>query len=222
LSRPSHTVENYLKCIFSLGQGKDERIPTNAIAEKLGTTAASVTDMIKKLSANGYVHYERYHGVTLTRTGRQIAVALIRRHRLWETFLVDKLGFQWDEVHDLAEELEHINNDLLSERLDAFLGNPTVDPHGDPIPDKDGNIQYHEDVSLDQLEAGQQGIIVGVTDHSTDFLQYLEKNGLVIRAVVKVMQVEAYDQSKRLELDKGKQLNVSHKVAANLLVRKMR
>ena len=121
------------------------------------------------------MHYERYHGVTLTRTGRQIANGLIRRHRLWETFLVDKLGFQWDEVHDLAEELEHINNDLLSERLDAFLGNPTVDPHGDPIPDKDGNIQYHEDVSLDQLEAGQQGIIVGVTDHSTDFLQYLEK-----------------------------------------------
>ncbi|KRP11649.1 MAG: iron-dependent repressor, partial [Sphingobacteriales bacterium BACL12 MAG-120813-bin55] len=165
----SHTEENYIKCIFSLSETKDGNISTNAIADRLGTTAASVTDMIKRLAGKSIVHYEKYYGVSLTEAGQQVAVNLIRRHRLWETFLVDKLGFHWDEVHDMAEELEHVASDLLTERLDAFLGKPRFDPHGDPIPDSKGNISYHEDVTLDKVDAGKKGIIVGVTDHTPAF-----------------------------------------------------
>lgn len=222
MSGLSHTEENYLKCIFSLSEGSEDNITTNAISEKLGTTAASVTDMIKKLSQKEFIHYEKYYGVRLTDTGRKIAVQLIRRHRLWETFLVEKLGFQWDEVHDMAEELEHIQSDLLTDRLDVFLDCPRFDPHGDPIPDKTGNIAYHEDVTLDSMPVGQKGIIVGVVDHTAEFLQYLEKNRLVINASISILQAEDYDKSKNLLVNGTYNIVVSQKVATNLLVRKLR
>lgn len=221
MSGLSHTEENYLKCIFSLSEGSEDNITTNAISEKLGTTAASVTDMIKKLSQKEFIHYEKYYGVRLTDTGRKIAVQLIRRHRLWETFLVEKLGFQWDEVHDMAEELEHIQSDLLTDRLDVFLCHPGFDPHGDPIPDKNGHIQYHEDVSLYQLQPGQKGIVVGVVDHTPEFLQYLEKINLILQATVEVLALEEYDQSRLVQINKSKNISLSEKVAQNLLVRKV-
>ena len=215
----SHTEENYIKCIFSLSETKDGNISTNAIADRLGTTAASVTDMIKRLAGKSIVHYEKYYGVSLTEAGQQVAVNLIRRHRLWETFLVDKLGFHLDEVHDMAEELEHVASDLLTERLDAFLGKPRFDPHGDPIPDSKGNISYHEDVTLDKVDAGKKGIIVGVTDHTPAFLQFLEKHNLVLHTPVFIESVEDYDNSRNILIAGKETMAVSQKVAGNLLVR---
>ncbi len=218
----SHTEENYLKAIFKLSEMQKNNVTTNAISDKLKTTAASVTDMLKKLSGKKLVHYEKYYGVSLTEKGKKLAKDLIRKHRLWETFLVDKLNFSWDEVDELAEQLEHINSEILTDRIDDFLGFPKFDPHGDPIPDKDGNIAYHEDVTLDKMNKGDEGIIVGVIDHSTQFLQYLDKIQLVINTKIKIKEDEEYDQSKIIILNNKKEVIVSHKVAANLLVRKIK
>lgn len=217
----SHTEENYLKAIFKLSELSSDNVSTNAIAEKLSTTAASVTDMLKKLSAKKLIDYEKYYGVSLTDKGTKVAKDLIRKHRLWETFLVDKLKFSWDEVDELAEQLEHIRSEILTDRIDQFLGYPKFDPHGDPIPDKHGNIAYHEDVTLEVMKKGEEGIIVGVIDHSTAFLQYLDKINLVIHTRVRIKDEEEFDQSKILILNHKHELIVSQKVAANLLVRKL-
>ena len=217
----SHTEENYLKAIFKLSEMQKENVSTNAISEKLATTAASVTDMLKKLSGKKLIHYEKYYGVSLTDKGKKLAKDLIRKHRLWETFLVDTLKFSWDEVDELAEQLEHINSEILTDRIDNFLGNPKFDPHGDPIPDKDGNIAYHEDVTLDKMQKGDVGIIAAVIDHSAQFLQYLNKIDLVIHTKIKIKDDEDYDQSKIIIINNKKELVVSQKVAANLLVRKI-
>lgn len=218
----SHTEENYLKAIFKLSEMQKENVTTNAISEKLLTTAASVTDMLKKLAGKKLIHYEKYYGVSLTDKGKKLAKDLIRKHRLWETFLVDTLKFAWDEVDELAEELEHINSEILTDRIDNFLGYPKFDPHGDPIPDKDGNIAYHEDVTLDKMRKGDVGIIAAVIDHSTQFLQYLHKIDLVIHTKIKVKDDEEYDQSKIIVINNKTELVVSHKVASNLLVRKVK
>lgn len=217
----SHTEENYLKAIFKLSEMSDKNINTNAISEKMGIAAASVTDMLKKLAQKKLINYEKYYGVTLTETGKQKAVRLIRSHRLWETFLVERLHFNWDEVHEMAEELEHIKNDSLTEKLESYLGFPKFDPHGDPIPDKHGNIAYHEEITLDKMYAGDTGIIVGVIDHSPDFLKYLDKMQLVIQTRVLVVEDEEYDKSKRIRINANQETIISQKVCANLLVRKI-
>lgn len=216
----SHTEENYLKAIFKLSENSAENVLTNSIAEKLNTTAASVTDMLKKLAQKKLINYEKYYGVKLTKEGNKVAKNLIRKHRLWETFLVKKLKFSWDEVHELAEELEHINSDNLTDRIEEFLGNPKFDPHGDPIPDKQGNISYHEDVTLDKMKKNDTGIIVGVIDHSAEFLKYLGKINLIINSKIKVKDDEEYDESKLIQLNDKKEIIISKKVAGNLLVRK--
>ncbi len=216
----SHTEENYLKAIFKLSENSAENVLTNSIAEKLNTTAASVTDMLKKLAQKKLINYEKYYGVKLTKEGNKIAKNLIRKHRLWETFLVEKLKFSWDEVHELAEELEHINSDNLTDRIEEFLGNPKFDPHGDPIPDKHGNISYHEDVTLDKMKKNDAGIIVGVIDHSAEFLKYLGKINLIINSKIKVKEDEEYDESKLIQLNDKKEIIISKKVAGNLLVRR--
>lgn len=216
----SQTEENYLKAIFQLSEKQEDPVSTNAIAEKLSTSPASVSDMLKKLAQKKLLDYEKYYGVALTKEGKRIAKNLIRRHRLWETFLVEKLKFNWHQVHDLAEELEHIRSDLLTNRIDEFLGHPKFDPHGDPIPDKGGNIAYHEDVALDTMQAGESGIIVAVTDSSPQFLQYLDKIRIGIHTKIRIRADEAYDQSKIILVGGKKELIISHKVAHNLLVRK--
>lgn len=203
-----------------MSENSTENVLTNAIAEKLNTTAASVTDMLKKLAQKKLINYEKYYGVKLTKEGNKIAKNLIRKHRLWETFLVEKLKFSWDEVHELAEELEHINSDNLTDRIEEFLGNPKFDPHGDPIPDKNGNIAYHEDVTLDKMKKNDTGIIVGVIDHSAEFLKYLRKINLVINSKISVKEDEEYDESKVIQINDKKEVIVSKKVAGNLLVRK--
>ena len=218
----SHTEENYLKAIFKLSENSNDNVLTNAIAERLNTTAASVTDMLKKLAQKKLINYEKYYGVKLTKEGNKIAKNLIRKHRLWETFLVEKLNFSWDEVHVLAEELEHINSDRLTDRIDEFLGYPKFDPHGDPIPDKSGNIAYHEDVTLDKMKKNDTGVVVGVIDHTPEFLKYLDKINLVINSKIKVKDDEEYDESKVVLLNDKKEILVSKKVAGNLLIRRIR
>ena len=218
----SHTEENYLKAIFKLSELNDDKVSTNSIAEKLNTTAASVTDMLKKLSTKKLINYEKYYGVSLTEKGKKVAKDLIRKHRLWETFLVDKLKFSWDEVDELAEQLEHIRSEILTDRIDLFLGYPKFDLYGDPIPDKNGNIAYHEDVTLDAMHKGDQGIIVAVIDHAPAFLQYLDKINLVLHTRIKIKEEEEFDQSKTIILNNKIEIVISQKVAANLLVRKVK
>ena len=167
--------ENYLKTIYHLELDTDKGVSTNAIAKKLETKASSVTDMIKKLSEKEVVVYKKYKGVTLTVFGKKTAANIVRKHRLWEVFLVEKLNFSWDEVHDVAEQLEHIKSSKLVDQLDAFLGFPSHDPHGDPIPDKDGVFKTIEKSLLSTLEKNETGVCVGVDDSSSEFLKFLDK-----------------------------------------------
>ncbi|GAA4432919.1 metal-dependent transcriptional regulator [Ravibacter arvi] len=214
----SFTEENYLKIIHTLS-GKDGlEVSTSAIAESTATKAASVTDMLKKLAEKGFIHYKRYQGVTLTPMGENLALKVIRKHRLWEAFLVDKLGFGWDEVHEIAEELEHISSDLLVERLDAYLNYPRFDPHGDPIPDAKGNMPEPGYVMLSELKKGQKATLTGVLDHSQAFLQYLDSADLNLGTGLEVLDINAYDHSYLLQIDNGKNCFVSSQVARHLLV----
>lgn len=213
----SFTEENYLKAIFHLSPQEAEAVSTNAIAEALQTKAASVTDMLKKLADKNLINYVKYQGVTLTHNGRQAAIGIIRKHRLWEVFLVDKLNFKWDEVHELAEDLEHINSAKLIDSLEAFLGFPKVDPHGDPIPDKNGVLKEPILVPVSKMNINQTGIISGVKEHSTLFLNYLEKTGLVLGKQVKVQDLIEFDGSVIIALDK-QVLTISRDVAKNILI----
>ncbi len=216
----SPTEENYLKAIFKISEKGNRPASTNAIAGEMNTSAASVTDMAKRLSEKELINYEKYKGVTLTPKGERVATHLIRKHRLWEVFLVEKLRFSWDEVHEIAEQLEHIRSPLLVERLDAFLGSPRFDPHGDPIPDAEGNFAFRKQFPLSELAAGEQGVIVGVQDHSTAFLQYLGQMELVLGAAVKVLGRFEYDESMKIEIGAGRQLALSQKVCQNLFIQK--
>lgn len=217
----SSTEENYLKAIFKLSKFREENISTNNIAAEMQTAPASVTDMVRKLGDKKLVHYEKYKGVQLTEEGRKLAIHLIRSHRLWEVFLVEKLGFNWDEVHEIAEELEHIKSDELIRRLDDFLGLPTHDPHGDPIPDAEGNIAFHEPVSANQLQPGEKGLVVGVIEQSPDFLQYLDRIKLNIRSKIIVKELNEFDSSRLITIEGGGEQFISEKVASNLVVKKL-
>lgn len=218
---PSTTEENYLKAIFKLTNNEGDTVSTNAIASELQTSAASVSDMLKRLSEKKLIAYEKYKGVKLSNTGKEIAIGLIRSHRLWEVFLVDKLNFSWDQVHDIAEELEHVRTPALISSLEEFLGFPTHDPHGDPIPDADGNIQKNSSVSLNELQAGDKGVVVGVNEQSTEFLQYLDKIPLSIGARIEVLEMNDYDNSRLVKLNGEKQLFFSEKVCDNLLIKRV-
>jgi DtxR family transcriptional regulator, Mn-dependent transcriptional regulator len=210
------TEENYLKAIYhiSLQSGS---VSTNQIAASLNTKAASVTDMLKKLADKELINYAKYQGVTLTSAGEKIAVNIIRKHRLWEYFLVEKLNFKWDQVHDVAEELEHISSKELVDRLDDFMGNPKYDPHGDPIPDCNGKFKSHDLKPVSMLTAHENGMISGVRDHSPAFLQYLEKAGLTIGKKIIVTELNDYDHSVMLQIE-NKIIHISREVANNLLI----
>lgn len=214
----SYTEENYLKAIFSLSRKSDTAVSTNHLAEKLDTKPSSITDMIKKLADKKLVDYVKYKGVLLTKKGKLTAISIIRNHRLWEVFLVDKLDFKWDEVHDLAEQLEHIKSTQLIDRLDAFLNHPTHDPHGDPIPDKNGNIELRMSEPLANAEVGTNSIIVGVHDSSSDFLKFLDTFKIKLGSEIKVIQKEKFDNSMLIEIDKS-QFSISHQVTKNLLIK---
>ena len=217
----SFTEENYLKAIFKLSQKTTDGVSTNAIAEALETKASSVTDMVKKLSEKKLINYKKYQGVNLTKTGKDIAVSIIRNHRLWEVFLVEKLNFKWDEVHDLAEDLEHINSKKLTDQLDAFLEYPKYDPHGDPIPDRNGNIDRHQDITLADLNNNEEGVVVGVKEHSKSYLNYLDTINLVLGTEIKVKQIVDFDRSMRIAVNKKEAVNISHQASKNLIIKKL-
>ncbi|WAC40788.1 metal-dependent transcriptional regulator [Pedobacter sp. SL55] len=214
----SYTEENYLKIIYHLSEISNP-VLTNAIAERIQTKAASVTDMIKKLSEKELINYVKYQGVTLTEKGKLTAVNIVRKHRLWEVFLVDKLNFKWDEVHDVAEELEHIQSNLLIERLDEFLDFPKVDPHGDLIPDKNGNFADLSFIKLSKLNATDKGTITGVSEHSSAFLKHLEKLGLTLGKRIEIVEVLEFDGSVELLVEQQK-TNISREVAKHILITK--
>jgi DtxR family Mn-dependent transcriptional regulator len=210
--------ENYLKTIYHLTTNSDAEISTNAIAEMMMTKASSVTDMLKKLAEKDLVNYKKYQGVSLTDKGKLAAKMIVRKHRLWEVFLVEKLDFPWDEVHDIAEQLEHIKSDQLIDKLDDFLGNPTEDPHGDPIPDAKGKIIKVEKLSLSELNENQIGICVGVKDSSPEFLKYLDKNKIALGVVIKVNSIEAFDLSFNVKINEI-DFMISNKIAENIFVK---
>ena len=216
----THSEENYLKAIYHLTVQLEAEVPTNAIAEMMETKASSVTDMLKKLADKALINYIKYQGVSLTEKGTHAAKMIVRKHRLWEVFLVEKLAFTWDEVHDIAEQLEHIKSEQLINKLDDFLGNPTEDPHGDPIPDAQGKITKIEKLLLSELAESETAICVGVKDSSADFLQYLNKQKIALGAVIKVLGRENFDASLHLIIN-DTPLTVSSKIAGNLYVKRV-
>ncbi len=213
--------ENYLKTIFHLTVISDGEISTNAIAERMETKASSVTDMLKKLADKNLVNYVKYQGVSLTDKGKLTAKMIVRKHRLWEVFLVDKLNFSWDEVHDIAEQLEHIKSEKLIEKLDKFLNFPTEDPHGDPIPNASGQIAENEKQLLSKLYANQTAICVGVKDTSSEFLKYLDNKGIALGSKIEILNIEIFDLSFRIKINEN-EITISNKVASNLLVKSVR
>lgn len=209
--------ENYLKAIFHLENQSDGGVSTNSLAEEMHTKASSVTDMIKKLAEKNMISYVPYQGVTLSDAGRSHAVKIIRKHRLWEVFLLEKLHFSWDEVHDVAEQLEHIKSEKLTDKLDEFLGFPKIDPHGDPIPDKEGRIEIVDKISLADAATGNSYVCVGVDDSSNEFLKYLDGNNISLGTTIKVLHKEPFDNSLRIKYN-DTELMVSPAVAQNLFL----
>ena len=213
--------ENYLKAIYHLSEGGRSLVSTNAIADAIHTKPASVSDMIQKLDRKGVIEYTKYQGVTVTNEGQEAALKVIRKHRLWEVFLVEKLNFNWDEVHEVAEQLEHIKSPLLIERLDAFLGYPKVDPHGDPIPDAKGVINTKPNKPLIDLEAGAEGIVRAVKDSSPAFLQHLDKLGAYLGASVVILDKVDFDLSMQVRIDQKHEVFISKEVSQNILVQEI-
>jgi len=217
---PSQTEENYLKGIYKLAEAEPDAsgVSTNRIAAALATRAASVTDMLRRLADKGLLAYEKYRGVQLTPEGRRLALLTIRKHRLWEVFLVQQLGFSWDEVHDVAEELEHVQSPLLMRRLDAFLGHPALDPHGDPIPTEDGAVRRPATRLLADLLTGEHCLLAAVKNTSAPFLQYLDKVGLQLGAEVEVLDKVIFDNSLEIKINNVHIALISAEVSRNLLV----
>jgi DtxR family Mn-dependent transcriptional regulator len=210
--------ENYLKVIYHLSNLTPKGVNTNAIAAMLDTKASSVTDMLKKLSEKEWIHYQKYQGVSLTDKGKVNAKIIVRKHRLWEVFLVEKLGFAWDEVHEVAEELEHIQSEKLINQLDQFLNFPSFDPHGDPIPNAKGEIIKIEKQLVSEIEVGKTITCVGVKDTSVDFLQYLNKQNISLGTKMKVLEKEPFDGTLKIEVNSNV-LVISDKIANNLYVK---
>jgi DtxR family Mn-dependent transcriptional regulator len=213
------TEENYLKALFHLsasGSGKGNA-GINELAQFLGLRPATCNEMCKRLREKELVDYERYGKVTLTEAGRSHAIGVIRKHRLWETFLYEKLRFTWDEVHEVAEQLEHIQSVKLIDRLEEFLEFPRYDPHGDPIPDASGRIREEARRTLADIGAGERCRMVAVKDNSAAFLQYVARIGLGLRADIRVKGVNAFDSTVEMEVGR-KTHTVSRKFAENILV----
>jgi DtxR family Mn-dependent transcriptional regulator len=209
--------ENYLKVIYHLSLVSPKGVNTNAIAGMLDTKASSVTDMMKKLAEKDVVSYIKYQGVSLTEKGLYAAKMIVRKHRLWEVFLVEKLQFTWDEVHEIAEELEHIKSEKLINKLDAFLDFPDVDPHGDPIPNADGEIKKVQKKLLSDVSTKTQFQCVGVKDTSVDFLQFLDKKNIALGTFITILEKEIFDETLKIEVN-NKILTISNKIANNLYV----
>lgn len=214
----TQSEENYIKAIYALSESDGKTVSTNLLADKIATKASSVTDMLKKLTEKNIVTYTKYQGCTLTPNGLKIALGILRKHRLWETFLVDKLNFGWDEVHDIAEQLEHIQSNKLTNKLDEFLGFPKVDPHGDPIPSETGVLSdTKKRVILSTCAIGCEGTVMGVEDGEPEFLVYLNRIGLGLGSQLKIEEKLSFDGSLNVLLD-GKNVQFSQIVASRIFI----
>jgi DtxR family transcriptional regulator, Mn-dependent transcriptional regulator len=215
----SFTEENYLKALFqlTLEDGDKKEAGTNEMALQLGLKPATVNDMLKKLKEKKLILYERYGKSSLTKEGKKIAVDIVRKHRLWETFLFEKLGFSWDEVHEVAEQLEHIQSKKLIDKLDQYLNYPAIDPHGDSIPNAKGEIITLSKKTLLEEEVGHQCKVVGVKDNSTTFLKYADRIGLSLNQSIKVKAKQEYDDLIEIEVN-GKRSSISPKFAENIII----
>lgn len=214
----SYAEENYLKALIKLSLPPDKTVSTNAIAAHLNTSAASVTDMLKKLGDKKLITYQKYQGASLTDEGNKLATMLVRKHRLWEVFLVQSLGMSWDEVHEIAEELEHIQSDRLIDSLDSFLGYPKFDPHGDPIPNAQGKYTLRSQLPLTDLQVGQSGLVIGVKADDSSFLKHLTEKGITLGKSARVLSHDEYDHMLNLLVDEH-EVRVSGKVAQHILVK---
>lgn len=213
----SASKENYIKAVFHLQQ-EQENVTTNALAEALQTRPASVTDMLKKLKTQKLLQYEKYRGVKLTGEGKKLAVQIIRKHRLWEYFLVEKLQFGWEEVHDIAEELEHISSRKLIDRLDAFLDFPQSDPHGDPIPDMNGKMPVLQQSAVSDMPVNSWGTVNGISDQSAEMLELLKHKNIQLGTRLEIKKKFEVDGSVEIKIRSQQPVNISEHVAKNLLV----
>jgi DtxR family Mn-dependent transcriptional regulator len=215
----SFTEENYLKAIYSINESNQgSGVSTTELSTHLSNKAASVTDMLKRLSDKKLINYQKYKSVFLTHKGEKVALAVVRKHRLWEVFLMDKLKFRWDEVHEIAEQLEHIRSEELISRLDEFLGSPRFDPHGDPIPDEKGRFHAAKTKPLSSCENKTEYVFLGVSEHSSTFLQHLTSIGLKIGDRIRVEEINPFDHSVQVRINKGSKTYLSDKVTSNILV----
>ena len=214
----SLSEENYLKAIFHLSEQGKVNVSTNLLAEHMGTKAASASDMLKKLSQKELIDYGRYQGANVSESGKKMALQIIRKHRLWEVFLVEKLKFNWNEVHEVAEQLEHIKSSLLIKRLDEFLDFPKKDPHGSPIPDEHGEITAKPQFPLTEKPPGFEGLVVAVKDPGNHFLEYLDKIGIYLGAKIKIIDRIAFDGSSEVMVDNKKTLFLSKEAGVNILL----
>ena len=214
----STSEENYIKSIYLL-QHLDSLVTTNELAYQLKTKAASVTDMLKKLKTKKVLNYEPYQGFTLSEEGKKIALTIVRKHRLWEHFLVNKLQFGWDEVHAIAEELEHISSPMLIEKLDAYLSYPKFDPHGDPIPDVDGKMEVTKQINLIDLETDREAEVSAVGSQSTELLELLRHKNISIGTLVEIIRKFSFDNSIEIRINKTGIFSISHQLAQTLFVK---
>lgn len=214
----STSEENYIKAIYHLQQSGG-MVTTNELAAHINTRAASVTDMLKKLKIKDILLYEKYHGFQLSAKGKKVALGIVRKHRLWEYFLVNNLNFGWDEVHEIAEELEHINSITLIEKLDAYLDYPKFDPHGDPIPDVNGKMEPTRQVNLIDLSLHKPARISAVGSQSSELLELLSHKGILIGSKIEILQKFAFDHSIEIKIDENPSFSISQQLAQSLFVK---
>lgn len=213
----STSEENYIKAIFHL-QGEDAMVTTNELARELKTKPASVTDMMKKLKAKKLLHYQPYQGFRLSNEGNKVALGIIRRHRLWEYFLSEKLKFSWEEVHEVAEHLEHVSSTKLIDKLDEYLGFPQADPHGDPIPDSNGRIELSKKVCLTDLPFNKVAVVSGVSDQSGEMLELLKHKKIKIGVKLEVKNKFEFDNSMEIRIGRNPSFTISRQLAENIFV----
>lgn len=217
----SHTEENYLKAIYKIAEKDKKPVGTNAIAGEMDTSAASVTDMLKRLAEKGLINYQKYKGVNLSAKGSKIATNLIRKHRLWESFLAEKLGFTWDKIHDIAEQMEHIKSTELVQKLDEFLDFPKFDPHGDPIPNADGKFTLRVQILLSLLRKDEKAVVIGVKEHDDHFLRFLNSKNIQIGTSLHILERNDYDKSMTVVIDQREVL-LTDKVSRQIFVKRIK
>ncbi|MBL7728461.1 MAG: metal-dependent transcriptional regulator [Dinghuibacter sp.] len=213
----TRTEENYIKALYRL-QANGGTVSTTELAREVSIKPASATDMLKKLKEKKLITYQAYYGCSLTGDGNRIALNIIRKHRLWEYFLCEKLGFEWDAVHDIAEELEHISNPELVHRLDAYLGHPKTDPHGDPIPDSQGQIPELGYQPLPLVQPGKPVTVMAVGNQSVEMLSMLKHFGISIGSAITIVQQHDFDLSLEISINHKETRLVSSQFASNILV----